>query len=177
MNDAIFEFFGINQTWKKITDILLLGVLVIVGILAVWGLVQLIRRRSLKKVDAELTVMIPSLVLMAVIYFVFEKIWILNYRPVLVNGVAEPSFPSTHTLIAVTVLGMLILALPKYVKARKVRVLIDALLVAVMFVMAFGRVASGMHWMTDVLGGAIFGIDLALVYGGVLRIMKEKKGE
>ena len=122
MNDAIFEFFGFNQTWKTITDILLIGVLALVAVLAVCGLVQLIKRRSLKAVDAELTAMIPSLALVAVIYYVFEKVWILNYRPV-------------------------------------------------------GRVASGMHWATDALAGVIFGFDLALVYGGVLKMMKERRVE
>ena len=177
MNDAIFEFFGFNQTWKTITDILLIGVLALVAVLAVCGLVQLIKRRSLKAVDAELTAMIPSLALVAVIYYVFEKVWILNYRPVLVNGLAEPSFPSTHALITTTVLGMLVFALPKYIKSRKLRVLIDVALIAVILVMAFGRVASGMHWATDALAGVIFGFDLALVYGGVLKMMKERRVE
>ncbi len=177
MNDKIFEFFGINETWDKVSDILLVLAFVVLAGFALMGLLQLIKRKSLKKVDPELTAMIPSLILTAVIYFVFEKVWILNFRPVLVNGVAEPSFPSTHTLVTVTILGMAILALPKYIKSKKVRVLIDLLMIAVMGFVAFCRVASGMHWMTDVLGGMIFGIDLALLYGGILRIMKERKGE
>ena len=177
MNDAIFDFFGTNVIWDKVGDVLLILVLAAVAGFALAGLTQLIKRKSLKKVDSEILAMIPSLVLMVAIYFVFEKVWILNYRPVMVNGVAEPSFPSTHTLVAVTVLGMIMLALPKYIKEKKTRTLIDVALLIVMAVMAFSRVASGMHWATDVLGGIVFGIDLVLVYGGALRVIKERRHE
>ena len=177
MNDAIFDFFGENKTLDKISDILLIVMLAIVAGFALSGLVQLIKRKSLKKVDSEIVSMIPSLLLLVAIYFIFDKVWILNYRPVLVNGVAEASFPSTHTLITVTVLGITMMTLPKYVKNRKQRILIDVLALIAMVVMAFLRVASGMHWMTDVLGGIVFGFDLALIYGGVLRIVKERRHE
>ena len=177
MNDAIFNFFGENKTLDKISDVLLIAMLAIVAGFALSGLVQLIKRNKLKKVDSEILAMIPSLLLLVVVYFVFEKIWVLNYRPILINGIAEPSFPSTHTLIAVTVLGMTMMALPKYIKNRKQRILIDVLALIAMAAMAFLRVASGMHWMTDVLGGIIFGIDLVLVYGGALRIIKERRHE
>lgn len=177
MNDAIFNFFGENKTLDKISDVLLIAMLAIVAGFALSGLVQLIKRNKLKKVDSEILAMIPSLLLLVAVYFVFEKIWVLNYRPILINGIAEPSFPSTHTLIAVTVLGMTMMALPKYIKNRKQRILIDVLALIAMAAMAFLRVASGMHWMTDVLGGIIFGIDLVLVYGGALRIIKERRHE
>lgn len=177
MNDAIFNFFGENKTLDKISDVLLIAMLAIVAGFALSGLVQLIKRNKLKKVDSEILAMIPSLLLLVAVYFVFEKIWVLNYRPILINGIAEPSFPSTHTLIAVTVLGMTMMALPKYIKNCKQRILIDVLALIAMAVMAFLRVASGMHWMTDVLGGVIFGIDLVLVYGGTLRIIKERRHE
>lgn len=177
MNDAIFNFFGENKTLDKISDVLLIAMLAIVAGFALSGLVQLIKRNKLKKVDSEILAMVPSLLLLVAVYFVFEKIWVLNYRPILINGIAEPSFPSTHTLIAVTVLGMTMMALPKYIKNRKQRILIDVLALIAMAAMAFLRVASGMHWMTDVLGGVIFGIDLVLVYGGALRIIKERRHE
>lgn len=177
MNDIVFDFFGINETLSKVSDILLLLTLVVLGGFALMGLLQLIKRKSLKKVDAELTAMIPSLVLTAAIYYVFDKIWVLSYRPVLINGVAESSFPSTHTMVVVTVLGMVMLALPKYIKNKKTRIAIDLVMLAVMGAVAFCRVASGMHWMTDVLGGVVFGADLALLYGGILRVMKERRHE
>lgn len=177
MNDAVFNFFGENKTLDKISDVLLIAMLAIVAGFALSGLVQLIKRNKLKKVDSEILAMIPSLLLLVAVYFVFEKIWVLNYRPILINGIAEPSFPSTHTLIAVTVLGMTMMALPKYIKNRRQRILIDVLALVAMVAMAFLRVASGMHWMTDVLGGVIFGIDLVLVYGGALRIIKERRHE
>lgn len=177
MNDAIFDFFGTNKTFDRISDILLVVMLAIVAGFALSGLAQLIKRKKFKKVDSEIVSMIPSLLLLVAIYFLFDKVWVLNYRPILVNGVAEASFPSTHTLIAVTVLGMTMMSLPRYIKNRKQRILIDVLALIAMAAMAFLRVASGMHWMTDVLGGIVFGIDLVLVYGGALRVIKERRHE
>ena len=175
MNDIVFSFFGVNDFWKKVTDMLLIATFAVLAIFVVTGLVQLIKRKSLKKVDPEITAMVPSLVLMAAIYVIFEKFCILNYRPILIDGVAESSFPSTHTLVAVTIFGMTMLALSKYVKNKAARVILKVVLIALMGVMAFGRVASCMHWLTDALGGVVFGADLVLVYGIILRFMKEHR--
>ena len=177
MNQAIFEFFGVNETWEKITDVLLVAVILILGVFAVLGLVQWIQRKDIRKVDKELLFMLPSLFLIVVIYFVFAKVWIINYRPVLIDGVAEPSFPSSHALVAVTVLSMVMKALPKYVSDKRVRVIIDVLMVIIMGLIAFGRVAAGMHWLTDVLGGIIFGWVLGLVYQLLLKKFGEDKNE
>ena len=175
MNDIVFSFFGVNDFWKKVTDVLLIAAFAVLAIFAITGLVQLIKRKSLKKVDPEITAMIPSLVLVAVIYVIFEKVCILNYRPILIDGVAESSFPSTHTLVAVTIFGMTMLALSEYVKNKTTRVILKIVLIALMGVTAFGRVASGMHWLTDVLGGIVFGADLVLIYGIILRFIKEHR--
>jgi undecaprenyl-diphosphatase len=175
MNEVVFNFFGENKYWDLASDILIGLVIGVFASFAVMGLVQWIKRKSLKKVDAELTTMIPSLILMAAIYVIFEKVVILGYRPILIDGVSEPSFPSTHVLIATTLIMMLIHALPKYVSSQKVRYFTDIVLILVLFAIAFGRVASGMHWVTDVLGGLVFGIDLALLYGIILNWVKERK--
>ncbi len=175
MNEVVFNFFGENKYWDLASDILIGLVIGVFASFVVMGLVQWIKRKSLKKVDAELTTMIPSLVLMAAIYVIFEKVVILGYRPILIDGVSEPSFPSTHVLIATTLVMMLIHALPKYVSSQKARYFTDIVLILILFTIAFGRVASGMHWVTDVLGGLVFGIDLALLYGIILNWVKERK--
>jgi len=176
MNQTIFNFFGMNETWSIITDILLTIAILVLGVFAFLGLIQWIQRKNIMKVDKELLFMLPSLVLMLVIYVVFMKVWIINYRPILIDGIAEPSFPSSHTMATTTILLMAIKALPKYIENKRVRIILSIAMVVVIFAVAFGRVASGMHWFTDVLGGVIFGWVLSSLYQLLLvKFGKEKE--
>lgn len=177
MDKAIFDFFGTNKTWDKISDILLLMILMGFCYFAFLGVKQLIERKSLKKVDKELVWMLPSLCLMLVVYFVFEKMIIIHYRPILVDGVAEPSFPSTHTMAAMTLGLLMMIALPKYVKNKNLRITLKIVLPVLVALIAFGRIASGMHWLTDVLGGIGFGTLCGLVYFVILKAVKCKTNE
>lgn len=178
MNEFVFNLLGVNgvnKTVDKVTDILIAVVLAVIVAFGVTGVVQWIKRKSFKKIDAELRWMILPIVLVALVWFIFEKLVILNYRPYLVDGVAEPSFPSTHTMIAAGAMIVTMIVLPKYIKKRWLRIVLDILAGILIFAIGFGRIYAGMHWTTDVLGGLIFGADIALVYGIILKHVKEKK--
>lgn len=174
MDEIIYNNLGANQNWGSVTNILLVAVFAILGLFGIIGLVQWIKRKSLKKVDPELLWMLPSLVLMAVIYVIFEKFIVIHTRPIMIGGVAESSFPSTHVMIAATILLMVMRALPRYISSRARRIVIDVCLTSVIVVMAAGRVLAGMHWMSDVLGGLVFGAVLMAVYVIILKLTKEK---
>lgn len=157
--------------WEKITDVILIAALAILGVFAILGLVEWIRRKSLKKVDKQLLGMIPSLALMAAAYFVFDKIFILNTRP---NGSGEPSFPSTHAMVTATIFLMTMLALPKYIKNKPLCIILDIVMFALIILVSIGRIAANKHWVSDVIGGLIFAAIFAGVY---LFIIKHKKKE
>lgn len=173
MNEAIFQHFGENETLSSVTDVFLIATLLFFMTYVGIGLVQLIRRKSLKKVDAELLAMIPSTILMAVIYVIFEKLIVVNTRPIS----DEPSFPSTHTLVVATIFLMAMQTLPRYVKNRKTRTALYVAMSLVIIVVAAGRVMSGMHWFTDVLGGLAFAAVLAVIYKFVLKKLKGLNNE
>ena len=157
--------------WEKITDVILITALAILGVFAILGLTEWIRRKSFKKVDKQLLGMIPSLALMAATYFIFDKLLVLNTRP---NGSGEPSFPSTHTMVATTIFLMTMLALPKYIKNKPLRIILDIVMFALIILVSIGRVAANMHWVSDVIGGLIFAVIFAGLY---LLIVKHKKKE
>ena len=123
MNQAIFEFLGVNEVWDKVTDLLLVGSILVLSLFVIMGAYQLFKRKSLKKVDREILGMVPSLVLMLAVYLIFGKLLVVNYRPIPVDGVMEVSFPSSHVMAVTTILLMTILALPKYVPNKKIRVM------------------------------------------------------
>lgn len=165
--------------WEKITDIILITALAVLGVFAVLGLVEWIKRKSLKKVDRELLAMIPPLVLMAATYFIFDHIFILNTRP---NGSGEPSFPSSHTMATATIFLMTMLALKKYIKNKSLRIFLDVVMLILIVLVSVGRVAANMHWTSDVIGGLIFSLIFVAIYYLLTkpkkdRVKKESKDE
>ena len=157
--------------WDKATDIILITSIAMLGVFAALGLVEWIRRKSLKKVDPELLAMFPSLVLMAAIYFIFDKVFILSLRP---DGSGEPSFPSTHAMVVATIFFMAMFALPKYIKNKTLLAILDIVMLALIALTAYGRVAANKHWASDVVCGVVFAALLAALYYLIIKQVRKK---
>lgn len=160
--------------WETATDVILIAAIAVLGVFGLLGLIEWISRKSLKKVDKELTGMIVPMLLMAVTYFIFDKFLILNTRP---NGSGEPSFPSSHTMVVATIFFCVMLALPKYIKNKPLRIFLDIVMLALIALTATGRVLGNMHWLSDVLGGLGFAIIFALIYYFIKNITKRSQNE
>jgi undecaprenyl-diphosphatase len=104
LNQFIFNLTGVNILWYHITDWLGLIPIFMTFIYAGFGLIQLIKRKGLLKVDKEILLLGVFYVILVLLYIFFEKV-IINYRPILMNGFLEASFPSSHTLMAVCICG------------------------------------------------------------------------
>ncbi|MDO4742312.1 MAG: phosphatase PAP2 family protein [Candidatus Saccharibacteria bacterium] len=149
------------MNWDSISDIILGSALLSLAVFAFLGLYQLLARRSLKKVDRVILFMLIPLTLMLATYLLFDKVFILNTRP---NGSGEPSFPSTHVLVTGTIFSIIALALPKYLHKSGALVFLDSLMLILLVLTCIGRVASNMHWLSDVIGGLIFSAIFAFIY-------------
>ena len=160
------------MNWGNITDIILIASIAVLAVFALLGLIELIRRKSIKKVDKSLLAMIPPLILMSANYFIFDKIWILNTRP---DGSGEPSFPSTHTMIVATIFLMTIIALPKYIKNKPLRIILDIVMLSFIAVVPVGRVLANKHWVSDVVAGLIVAAIFAVVYYLITRSHENAK--
>ena len=155
--------------WSKITDIILVASIAVLGVFAILGLYQWIKRKSLKKVDKLLLLSLIPLSLMAATFIIFEKFLVLNTRP---NGSGEPSFPSTHTMVVVTIFLLTAIILPNYIKSKTARVIIDIVMLLFIILVSVGRVLANMHWVSDVVGGLIFAAIFAVIYYLILRRAK-----
>lgn len=149
------------MNWDKATDIMVYSALATVGIFAVMGVCQWITRKSIKKVDKTLLFLLIPLVLLVITYFLFDHVFIWNVRP---DGSGEPSFPSTHTMIAATVFFCTAIALPKYIKQKSLLVFLDLVMLAFVVLVPVGRVIANKHWISDCIGGIIFAAIFAGVY-------------
>lgn len=147
----------------------------VIGIFAVLGLYQWITRKSLKKVDKSLLLLLVPLVLVVITYFIFDHVFILNTRP---DGSGEPSFPSTHTMITATAFFCTAILLPKYIKSKTLVAFLDILMLAFVVLVPVGRVLANKHWTSDVIGGLIFSLIFAAIYFILVKkITKKEKHE
>ena len=177
LNVAIHEMFGEHLGWYKITEILgYLAILVALGFAAVGGL-QLIYRRSVLKVDKEILLLGCLYVVTVLFYVFFEKV-VVNYRPMLLpdgEGV-EASFPSSHTVLSCVILGSGMNLLKKYLKKNKLLQTVLTVLFAVMLALIVaGRLISGVHWFTDIVGGILLSAALINAYDGFLKLWKRSE--
>lgn len=155
--------------WELITNIVLILAFITLGVFAVLGLYQWITRKSFKKIDKQIRWMPVPLALVAITYFLFDKIWVLSTRP---NGSGESSFPSTHVLIVTTIFFIVTIILPKYIKNKTLRIVLELLMVIGVGLTCTGRVLAGLHWPLDVIGAIIFAFVYSEIY---LQIIKKRK--
>ena len=170
INNAVKEFLGTNMTWYKIAELTGVISLAAVGIFALIGAVQLIKRKSLFKVDSEILTLGGLYILTASIYFFFEHV-IINYRPVVLEGETEvaASFPSSHTVLALVVCGSIIMLLSKYIKNKPLLYTLKALCAALAVITCIGRFLSGVHWFTDILGGVLISVCLLSLFKAFIK--------
>lgn len=175
LNKAFFESTGgaINQTLYGLTEIVgVLPILCAVAFVGV-GVYQAIKRKSIKKVDGDICALGWLYVLVVIFYELFEVV-VVNYRPVLIEGVLEASYPSSHTLLACTILGTTILQIINRVNVKGLKILLICLCVIVCAVIVVGRLLSGVHWLTDIVGGVLLSGALIYLYYGAISLAKEK---
>ena len=177
INGFVHEKLGTSDAFYRLTDLMGKADFLFVLAFAALGLVQLVCGRSLKAVDGSLYLLAGFYVVVGACYVLFEK-FVVNCRPVLENGQLEASFPSSHTLLAVTILGSAMVQLRQRIHSRGLRTAVNVVFTVLIAVMAVGRLLSGVHWLTDILGGVLLGAALVLAYDALtleLRRRERKK--
>lgn len=149
------------MNWDLITNISLILSFISLAIFAVIGVTQWIKRGSLKKVDRQILWMPLPLILMVIVYFIFDKVIHVNYRP---DGSGEVSFPSTHAMVVATIFFMITMILPKYVKNKKIRVVLEVIMVVLTSITCTGRIFANKHDLIDVLGALLFAFIFTAIY-------------
>ena len=169
LNGAVHRATGVNSMLYTVTDwlgLVPIGVAFGYGIL---GLVQWIRRKSILKVDRSVLALGGFYIAVILIYFIFEMVTV-NYRPILIEGRLEASYPSSTTMLVLCVIPAMMMELSTRIKQKHVaRLTMIALGLFVAF-MVIGRFLSGVHWITDILGGAILSGALVSAFAAVAKL-------
>ena len=172
INQFIFDKIGANMTWYTITDWLGIIPVLISIVYALVGLKQLIKRKSIKKVDNEIIILGIFYIIVISTYILFEK-YIINYRPILMNGFLESSFPSSHTLMTICLCGSSIIINNKLFKSNFTKIL-NIISSIIIIITIIGRLISGVHWFTDIIGGILISSFLLMFFYSFLNLNKNK---
>ena len=168
-NHWFHKLTGVHMTIYTITDWLGLIPLFVCMIFGVIGMVQLIKRRSLFKVDYDIIFLGMYYIIVIFSYLVFEMIPI-NYRPILIEGFMEASYPSSTTLLVLSVMPTLIFQVNLRLKNVSLKKMICILTSIFSAFMVIGRLVSGVHWFTDIVGSVLLSVGLFCIYKAVVML-------
>lgn len=173
MNGFFNNLIGYNESWYEISKYLGIIPFLIVGFYGIIGLIQLIKRKSIKKVDMKILLLGWLYILLGLIYIFFEII-IINYRPVLDNGLLEASYPSSHTMLAIVITMSSLFISKYYIKNKNLNKSFNLFSMTLMFTIVISRLLSGVHWISDIIGGIIISITLLVLYKTNLEYFDKK---
>jgi len=174
INNFVHQNFGVNMTLYHITD--WMGIIPIAFMFgfAILGLFQWIKRKKLSLVDKNLFVLGGFYIVVLMVYILFEFV-VINRRPVLIEGVLEASYPSSTTMLVMTVMPTTIMQLNSIIKNNKLKNCINILICIFIVFMVTGRLVSGVHWISDIVGGALISIGLVLLYNYFVKVKTKKR--
>lgn len=167
INSWFHKLTGVHMVIYNITDWLGLVPIFVCMIFGVVGIGELIKRRSIFKVDRDIIFLGGYYVLLIFGYLIFEMIPI-NYRPILIEGIMEASYPSSTTLLVLGVMPTLVEQSNRRLRNIKLNSIVKIFAVCFSVFMVVGRMVSGVHWITDIVGSLMLSGGLYYIYKAVV---------
>ena len=127
------------------------------------GFIQLVKRRCLFKVDYDIIFLGIYYVIVIACYLIFEM-FPINYRPILIEGIVEASYPSSTTLLVLCVMPTLSEQTNRRLENTVIKKIITIFVICFSVFMVLGRLISGVHWFTDIIGGILLSSGLFCIY-------------
>lgn len=169
INSLFHSFTGVHISLYVVTDWLsILPVLLIMGF-GLLGLVQWIKRRKLSQVDFSILVLGGFYIVVLAAYLLFETA-VINYRPVLIDGRLEASYPSSTTMLVVTVMSTAAMQFSARIKSKTLKACLNFAITAFAAFMVIARLVSGVHWLSDIVGGILLSAGLVMGYCSVCSV-------
>ena len=163
LNGYVHNLTGVNMSLYVITDWLGLVPIGIAFGFAVLGLVQWIKRKSLLKVDRSILTLGGFYIVVMAVYILFEIV-VINYRPTLIDGYLEASYPSSTTMLVMCVMPTAMMQFSARIKNDLFRRCVLFTTTVFIAFTVIGRLVSGVHWITDIIGGVLVSTAIVLMY-------------
>ena len=170
LNGYVHNLTGVNMYLYVITDWLGLVPIGVAFGFAVLGLGQWIKRKSLLKVDRSILTLGGFYIVVMAVYILFEIV-VINYRPTLIGGYLEASYPSSTTMLVMCVMPTAMMQFSARIKNDLFRRCVIFTITVFIAFMVIGRLVSGVHWITDIIGGALLSTAIVLMYYSIGNIV------
>jgi len=173
LNKMILGITGVHMSLYTITDWLgLVPICFIIGF-GILGLCEWIKRKNLFKVDYNI-ITLGGFYIVVMVAYIFFEMFVVNYRPVLINGILEASYPSSTTMLVACVMPTAIMQFNSRIKNNRFKKCVNILIAAFIAFMVIGRLVSGVHWFSDIIGSALLSSGLVMIYHSVNNIAQHK---
>lgn len=167
LNKAIHNITGIHMSLYTITDWLgIVPICFIIGF-GISGLCEWIKRKNLFKVDYGILILGGFYIVVMALYIFFEM-FVVNYRPILINGNLEASYPSSTTMLVMCVMPTAIMQFNTRIKNNGFKKCVNIMITVFTVFMVTGRLISGVHWFSDIIGGALLSAGVVLLYRAII---------
>lgn len=171
INVPFFEFFynllgdSACVAFYQTTQVCGLIAMAVVFCMALSGLSQLLKRKSFHFVDPKIYAMGFYYIIIGAIYLFFTK-FAVNYRPLYINNAElEASYPSSHTVLALTVVVALIKFADNFAaEEKKAQVLYRVVTRIFIVITILCRLLSCVHWLTDIIGAVLLSVAIICLY-------------
>ena len=173
LNTWFHRLTGVHMMIYILTDWLGLVPIFVCMIFAGIGFVQFMKKRSFFKVDYDILYLGIYYIIVIFCYLFFEMVPI-NYRPVLIDGLMEASYPSSTTLLVLSVMPTLVEQAGRRVKGRGAKRYISIFAISFSTFMVLGRLVSGVHWVTDIIGSIFLSTGLFYFYKAIALLSYKK---
>ena len=173
LNVWVHQITGEHMLLYTISDWLGLVPIAICMIFGMIGFIQLIKRRSLAKVDRDIVFLGVYYIIVIMGYVLFEMVPV-NYRPVLIDGRLEASYPSSTTLLVLSVMPTLWFQAGRRISVRMIKNVINGFVIAFSLFMVLCRVIAGVHWLTDIVGSVLLSFGLYMLYNYAVTVHDSK---
>ena len=167
LNKTVHNITGVHMSLYTITDwlgLVPIGFIMGFGIL---GLCQWIKRKNLFKVDWSILTLGGFYIVVMALYIFFEM-FVVNYRPILINGNLEASYPSSTTMLVMCVMPTAIMQFNTRIKNNGFKKCVNIMITVFTVFMVTGRLISGVHWFSDIIGGALLSAGVVLLYRAII---------
>ena len=172
LNGFVHRLCGVNMSLYVITDWLGLVPIGVAFGFALLGLMQWIKRKDLLKVDRSILWLGGFYIAVMAVYILFETV-VINYRPTLIDGNLETSYPSSTTMLVMCIMPTAMIQLQNRIKNNALRHSVTVIIALFIAFMVIGRLVSGVHWITDIIGGATVSAGLVTLYCFVCGLKEE----
>ena len=112
INEFVHNLTGVNMSLYILTDWLSLIPLGFVVGFCIIGIIQWYKRRSIFDIDYNILALGGFYIIVMISYLLFEVV-VINYRPVLIDGGLEASYPSSTTMLVICVMSTTVMQLNK----------------------------------------------------------------